>query len=72
MNNNKFKEWFKNQSKEDLDTVYDLLNQEYKNRGLDIVKDRGFYRSSENYSDIRKSMQERFNYDEDSGSGQWC
>tara|TARA_R110000787_G_scaffold233593_2_gene340519 strand:+ start:1103 stop:1324 length:222 start_codon:yes stop_codon:yes gene_type:complete len=73
MDVNKFKEWFNKQDNENLDKVYDLLENEYKSRGLNIKKDRGFYRSSKNDSeDIKASLSERFNYDDDSGYGQWC
>jgi hypothetical protein len=57
----KFKEWFEKQSESTLTEVYMMLQDEYKNRGLNIETDRNFYSTSRDSSDqIVRSMTKHF------------
>ena len=81
---NKFEEWFKNQTEEDLKEVALMLNHEFNKRGYNYYlqklcdnveedDDEGVISTkTHSVSEMAKHMTERFTYDVDSGSGIWC
>jgi hypothetical protein len=79
---NKFKEWFKNQTEEDLKEVALMLNHEFNKRGYkyylqkpcdNVEEDEGVISTkTHSVSKMSRHMTERFTHDLDSGSGIWC